>query len=119
VAAAIELRDPLLDADETGRLVRGMREAEVEKICPDLVVRDAKRDTHSVRYEAVNVMLLNESLKEHQRVREQARENENQDIKIQELARKLGEQQQQINELRDQLAELRRRLVERVARDIN
>jgi uncharacterized coiled-coil protein SlyX len=42
----------------------------VEKINPDLVVRDADSKAYSVRYEAVNAMLLNEFLKEHQTVQE-------------------------------------------------
>jgi hypothetical protein len=38
---------------------------------PDLVVRDANGTVNTVRYEAVNAMLLNEFLKEHQKVEEQ------------------------------------------------
>ena len=38
---------------------------------PDLVVRDENGEVYSVRYEAVNAMLLNEFLKEHRRVQEQ------------------------------------------------
>ncbi len=37
----------------------------------DLVVRDADGKINTVRYEAVNAMLLNEFLKEHRRVEEQ------------------------------------------------
>ena len=37
---------------------------------PDLVVRDRNGEIYSVRYEAVNAMLLNEFLKQHQTVRE-------------------------------------------------
>ena len=37
----------------------------------DLVVRDAEGKVYTVRYEAVNAMLLNEFLKEHRRVEEQ------------------------------------------------
>ena len=43
---------------------------EVEKVNPDLVARDAKGDVYTVRYEAVNAMLLNEFLKEHRTVQE-------------------------------------------------
>ena len=43
----------------------------VEKINPDLVVRDKQGKTYSVRYEAVNAMLLNEFLKEHRKNEEQ------------------------------------------------
>ena len=35
----------------------------MEKVNPDLVVRDENGDLSSVRYEAVNAMLLNEFLK--------------------------------------------------------
>ena len=38
---------------------------------PDLVVRDGNGEIYSVRYEAVNAMLLNEFLKEHRNVEEQ------------------------------------------------
>jgi hypothetical protein len=37
---------------------------------PDLVVRDEEGKVNTVRYEAVNAMLLNEFLKEHRRVQE-------------------------------------------------
>jgi hypothetical protein len=43
---------------------------EVAKVNPDLVVRDAKGEIYTVRYEAVNAMLLNEFLKEHRKVEE-------------------------------------------------
>jgi hypothetical protein len=37
----------------------------VEKVDPDLVARDHQGKAYSVRYEAVNAMLLNEFIKEH------------------------------------------------------
>jgi hypothetical protein len=46
----------------------GLIAEEVEKVNPDLVVRDKEGKPYSVRYEAVNAMLLNEFLKEHRRV---------------------------------------------------
>ena len=63
----------------------GLIAEEVAKICPDLVVRDAKGEIYSVRYEAVNAMLLNEFLKEH-------RKNEQQGVTI-------ARQQEQIEAL--------------------
>jgi len=42
----------------------------VEKVSPDLVARDAEGKVFTVRYEAVNAMLLNEFLKEHRKVQE-------------------------------------------------
>jgi hypothetical protein len=48
----------------------GLVAEDVEEINPDLVVRDKNGDLVSVRYEAVNAMLLNEFLKEHCKVEE-------------------------------------------------
>jgi Chaperone of endosialidase len=48
----------------------GLVAEEVEKVNPDLVVRDAKGKVFTVRYDAVNAMLLNEFLKEHQTVQQ-------------------------------------------------
>ncbi len=44
---------------------------DVEKINPDLVVRDESSKVNSVHYDAVNAMLLNEFLKEPRKVEEQ------------------------------------------------
>jgi trimeric autotransporter adhesin len=49
----------------------GLVAEQVEKVNPDLVARDAEGKAYSVRYEAVNAMLLNEFLKEHRKVQEQ------------------------------------------------
>jgi hypothetical protein len=49
----------------------GLVAEEVEKVNPDLVRRDAQGKVFTVRYEAVNAMLLNEFLKEHRKVEEQ------------------------------------------------
>jgi hypothetical protein len=46
----------------------GLVAEQVEKVNPDLVARDADGKVYSVRYEAVNAMLLNEFLKEHREV---------------------------------------------------
>jgi hypothetical protein len=43
----------------------GLVAEDVEKINPDLVIRDAQGRPQTVRYEQVNAMLLNEFLKEH------------------------------------------------------
>ena len=43
----------------------------MEKVNPDLVARDDQGKPFTVRYEAVNAMLLNEFLKEHRKVAEQ------------------------------------------------
>ena len=49
----------------------GLVAEQVEKVNPDLVARDAKGEVYTVRYEAVNAMLLNEFLKEHRKFEEQ------------------------------------------------
>ncbi|PYL71571.1 MAG: hypothetical protein DMF26_18985 [Verrucomicrobia bacterium] len=58
-----------LDPDGTPQF--GLVAEEVEKVNPDLVARDDQGKAYSLRYEAVNAMLLNEFIKEHQRVEEQ------------------------------------------------
>src|SRR4030095_5071498 len=49
----------------------GLIAEEVEKVNPDLVVRDNDGKPYSVRYDQVNAMLLNEFLKAHRKVQEQ------------------------------------------------
>ena len=49
----------------------GLVAEDVEKVSPDLVVRDKEGKPYSVRYDQVNAMLLNEFLKEHKIVQEQ------------------------------------------------
>ena len=52
----------------------GLVAEDVEKINPDLVIRDAQGRPQTVRYEQVNAMLLNEFLKEHREVQELKKE---------------------------------------------
>jgi hypothetical protein len=56
---------------DTGRPEFGLIAEEVAKVNPDLVVRDDKGEIYTVRYDAVNAMLLNEFFKEHRRNEEQ------------------------------------------------
>jgi hypothetical protein len=56
------------DLDPNGVPQFGLVAEEVEKVNPALVARDDQGKPYSVRYEAVNAMLLNEFLKEHRRV---------------------------------------------------
>jgi hypothetical protein len=55
-----------LDPVHTSQL--GLVAEDVEKVNPDLVVRDKEGKPYSVRYDQVNAMLLNEFLKEHRKV---------------------------------------------------
>jgi hypothetical protein len=52
----------------------GLVAEEVAKVDPDLVARDEEGKPYTVRYEAVNAMLLNEFLKEHRKVEDQSGE---------------------------------------------
>jgi len=58
-----------VDSDKVPQF--GLVAEEVEKTDPDLVVHDQEGKPFTVRYDAVNAMLLNEFLKEHRRVEEQ------------------------------------------------
>ena len=62
------------ELDPNGIPQFGLVAEEVEKVNPDLVVRDADGKPYTVRYEAVNAMLLNEFLKEHRTVLELKKE---------------------------------------------
>ena len=53
------------ELDPNGIPQFGLEAEDVEKVNPDLVVRDKQGKPYTVRYEAVNAMLLNEFLKEH------------------------------------------------------
>jgi hypothetical protein len=57
--------------DNTATPQFGLVAEEVAKVNPDLVVRNRNGEIYSVRYEAVNAMLLNEFLKEHKTVQQQ------------------------------------------------
>jgi trimeric autotransporter adhesin len=59
------------EIDPAGMQQFGLVAEDVEKINPDLVVRDKEGKPYSVRYEQVNAMLLNEFLKEHHKNKEQ------------------------------------------------
>jgi len=65
----------------------GLVAEEVEKVNPDLVALDDQGKPYTVRYEAVNAMLLNEFLKEHRKVQEQ-------EAMITELKSTVAQQQQ-------------------------
>jgi hypothetical protein len=60
------------EIDPAGTSQFGLLAEDVEKVSPDLIVRDKQEKAYSVRYDQVNAMLLNEFLKEHRKVQEQA-----------------------------------------------
>ena len=80
------------EVDSDGIPQFGLVAEDVEKVNPDLVVRDKEGKPYTVRYEQVNAMLLNEFLKEH-------RKNEQQESKIEEQEAKIARQEKQIEAL--------------------
>jgi septal ring factor EnvC (AmiA/AmiB activator) len=69
----------------------GLVAEEVAKVNRDLVVRDKDGGIYSVRYDAVNAMLLNEFLKEHRKVAQQEDKIQKQDHKAQEQEATIAE----------------------------
>jgi hypothetical protein len=80
------------EIDQAGTSQFGLVAEDVEKVNPDLVVRDKEGKPYSVRYDQVNAMLLNEFLKEHRTVQEQK-------AIITELKQDFTKQQKQIDAL--------------------
>ena len=87
------------DIDPDGIPQFGLVAEEVEKINPDLVVRGEDGKVMTVRYEAVNAMLLNEFLKEHGKVEAQERNAQEQQSTITALKGAVAQQQMQIEAL--------------------
>jgi len=86
----------------------GLIAEEVEKVNPDLVVRDKEGKVNTVRYEQINAMLLNEFLKEHKTV-------EQQQATIGQLKSKTANQEQTITALRKEMGVLTAELKEQAA----
>ena len=59
---------------------------------PDLVARDDKNQVYTVRYEAVNAMLLNEFLKQHRQVAEQNTEIQTLKERLEKLEQLMSQQ---------------------------
>ena len=89
--------------DPTGAAQFGLVAEDVEKVDPDLVVRDKEGKPYTVRYDAINAMLLNEFLKEHRTVQELKSTVANQEASIVEQKKEFqaiaSQQQKQIEAL--------------------
>src|SRR5215472_17539559 len=81
----------------------GLVAEDVEKVNPDLVVRDEQGKPYTVRYDAVNAMLLNEFLKEHREVELQDRKAQQQQKELDALKAELKEQRSLIQKMSAQL----------------
>ena len=95
-------------SDNTSTPQFGLIAEEVGDINPDLVVRDEKGEIYTVRYDAVNAMLLNEFLKEHRKVEDLKKDFQatvaQQRKEIQALAATVKEQSAQIQKVSAQFA---------------
>jgi hypothetical protein len=91
------------DARETPQF--GLIAEEVAEVNPDLVVRDENGEIYTVRYEAINAMLLNEFLKEHRTVKELKSAVAKQEAMIAEQQATTVQQQKEIQALTAQLKE--------------
>jgi hypothetical protein len=90
-------------SDNTGTAQFGLIAEEVARVYPDLVVRDKNGEIYTVRYDAVNAMLLNEFLKEHGKVEEQEKTIAELKSGMTALAATVKEQAAQIQKVSAQL----------------
>ena len=88
------------DLDTEGIPQFGLVAEDVAKVDPELVIRDDQGRPYTVRYEAVNAMLLNEFLKEHRKVAAQG----NQITELKTKVAKLEAEREEIAELKRTLA---------------
>ena len=77
------------DIDPTGLSQFGLVAEEVEKVNPDLIIRDRQGKPQTVRYEQVNAMLLNEFLKAHRKMEEQQAQIDALNAQLKEQARQI------------------------------
>jgi len=70
---------------------------DVAKVDPDLVARDEQGKPYSVRYEAMNAMPLNEFLREHRKVEQQAATIQQQGRRLTELEQAVAQLQTSVN----------------------
>jgi Chaperone of endosialidase len=91
------------ELDANGIPQFGLMAEQVEKVDPDLVAKDNRGKPYTVRYEAVNAMLLNEFIKEHMAFVEEQH-------KVQELEANAVRQQKQIEQLSAGLQKVSARL---------
>ena len=94
------------DIDPNGTPQFGLIAEEVEKVSPDLVVHDADHQIYTVRYEAVNAMLLNEFQKQHNHAEEQDKTIADQQKTIVEQQKDLAEQQKMLQTLAARLDQI-------------
>ena len=92
------------EVDPKGTAQFGLVAEQVAKVNPALVDRDGNGEIYTVRYEAVNAMLLNEFLKVHRKVEKLEATAVEQQKEIKTLTASLKEQASQIQKVSAQLA---------------
>ena len=104
------------EIDPNGIPQFGLVAEEVAKVNPNLVARDAKGEVYTVRYDAVNAMLLNEFLKEHKAFLEEQHKVQEQEVMIVRLKSTVENQEataaQQQNEIQALTANLKEQAVQ-------
>ena len=103
-------------SDTKGTPQFGLIAEEVAQVNPDLVVRDKDGEIYTVRYDAVNAMLLNEFLKAHRKMQEQEVTIAQLKDGVEVLIATLKKQAAQIQKVSDQL-ELNKPALQTVAND--
>ena len=93
------------DADPSQTLSFGLIAEDVAQVSPELITRDEEGKPQTVRYEAVNAMLLNEFLKEHRKFEIQTRKFNDQEATI---AQQQKEIQTLMASVREQSAQIQK-----------
>ena len=88
------------DLDPEGVPQFGLLAEEVAEVDPDLVACDEDGKPYTVRYEAVNAMLLNEFLKEHRKVKALEAEQKSSEARQSQLEKQAAQQEAEIQNLR-------------------
>jgi Chaperone of endosialidase len=91
------------EIDSAGTSQLGLVAEDVEKVDPDLVVRDNEGKAYTVRYDQVNAMLLNEFLKEHKAFMEEQTKVQKLEATLTAVTARLKEQDAKIEKISAQL----------------
>jgi hypothetical protein len=102
------------EIDQSRSLNYGLIAEEVAEVDPNLAVRDRNGHIDSVRYSAINALLLNEFLKEHQAFVEEQKKVRKLEATLDAVSERLKEQEAKIQRVSDQL-EMSRPLSQLVA----
>ena len=102
-------------SDKTGTPQFGLIAEEVAEVSPNLVVRDKDGEIYTVRYDAVNAMLLNEFLKEHKAFLEEQCRVQKQEATISQLKSTVAEQNATIAQQQKGMEAVTARLNEQAA----